>query len=477
MGNANTIWDFLKSKGFNDYAASGIIANFDRESGLNPKNLQDSCQERIGADDETYTAFVDSGIYTKEQFSNDGAGYGLMQLTWHTRKRAMYEFAKSRGSSIGSLDMQLNFFYKELSESFPSLHAKLKNITSVRDAAIAVMLNYEAPADQSVAAQNNRANVAQIYYSRYTSGNAKEANKIMGYKRFTKGQAVQVSEHFYSTEFDCHGSGCCSETLVNEKLIEYVEQIRVHFDAPVNITSPYRCPTHNSRIGGAVGSRHSKGDAADIVVKGYSPRVVAQYAESIGILGIGLYETSADGHFVHIDTRDYRSFWYGQSEQPRTTFGTYKQSSGVSSSTAVSSGVNTILSMGSSGNAVKDLQEKLNRLGFNCGTADGVFGRMTGEAVRKFQNTVASLGVDGIAGYNTLTELNKAVEKIKNTSDGNQVRVTATELNVRSGAGTNYPVISRLKKGAVCELVEEKDGWGKIKTPDGWISDQYYEHI
>jgi hypothetical protein len=78
---------------------------------------------------------------------------------------------------------------------------------------------------------------------------------------------------------------------------------------------------HNSRVGGAPGSRHSKGDAADIVVKGHSPREVAQYCESIGIKGIGLYETAADGYFVHIDTRDYQSFWYGQKEEKRTTFG------------------------------------------------------------------------------------------------------------------------------------------------------------
>ncbi|MGN1342286.1 MAG: D-Ala-D-Ala carboxypeptidase family metallohydrolase [Bacilli bacterium] len=87
--------------------------------------------------------------------------------------------------------------------------------------------------------------------------------------------------------------------------------MREHFNAPITITSAYRCLTHNSRVGGATGSRHTKGDAADIVVKGVSPKTVAQYAESIGIKGIGLYETSADGFFTHIDTRTTKSFWYG----------------------------------------------------------------------------------------------------------------------------------------------------------------------
>jgi len=52
-----------------------------------------------------------------------------------------------------------------------------------------------------------------------------------------------------------------------------------------------------------------------------APREVAKYAESIGIKGIGLYETNADGHFTHIDTRTVKSFWYGQKEEYRSTFG------------------------------------------------------------------------------------------------------------------------------------------------------------
>ena len=130
----------------------------------------------------------------------------------------------------------------------------------------------------------------------------------------------KLSEHFSSDEFDCHGTGCCTTTIINEKLVEYLEKIRTHFGKPITITSGYRCVVHNRNVGGATGSRHGKGDAADIVIQGIAPRTVAQYAESIGILGIGLYETSSDGHFVHIDARDYKSFWYGQACAGRSTF-------------------------------------------------------------------------------------------------------------------------------------------------------------
>ena len=302
----------------------------------------------------------------------------------------------------------------------------------------------------------------------------------MGYKYFKKGQPVKVSDHFYSTEFDCHGSGCCSQTIVNEKLIEYVEKIRNHFNAPVTITSPYRCPTHNSSptVGGATGSRHTKGDAADIVVKGVTPKTVAQYAESIGILGIGLYETAKDGYFVHIDTRDYRSFWYGQAQQGKTTFGVYNGNMASANNTGVANTLDTILNLGDIGSAVKTLQEKLIRLGFSCGEsgADGDFGQNTYDAVKKFQKAIGGLGVDGVAGYQTLAALDKAIANM-NSSGNDTVKITANILNVRSGPGMNYGIVSNVRKGSLCTIIEEKIGWGKISSPSGWISSQYYERV
>ena len=136
----------------------------------------------------------------------------------------------------------------------------------------------------------------------------------MAIKQYTKGKNTTLSTNFKSTEFDCHGSGCCSTTLIDEQLVNYLQNIRNHFNKPVNISSAYRCITHNKKIGGATGSKHSKGQAADIYINGVSPAEIAKYAESIGILGIGLYETNSDGYFVHIDTRTTKSFWYCQKE-------------------------------------------------------------------------------------------------------------------------------------------------------------------
>ena len=55
------------------------------------------------------------------------------------------------------------------------------------------------------------------------------------------------------------------------------------------------------------------------------------------------------------------------------------------------------------------------------------------------------------------------------------VRVTAGTLNVRAGAGTNYKVTTQVKKNQVYTIVDEKDGWGKLKSGAGWISLKYTE--
>ena len=46
----------------------------------------------------------------------------------------------------------------------------------------------------------------------------------MATNTYKKGQRVKLSTNFTSTEFDCHGSGCCSTTLINPKLVEYLRE-------------------------------------------------------------------------------------------------------------------------------------------------------------------------------------------------------------------------------------------------------------
>ena len=163
--NSEKIWNRLDDEGFNDYGKGGLIGNLDAESGLKPKNLQNSYEKKLGYTDDSYTAAVDNGSYGN--FVKDSAGYGLAQWTYWSRKQNMLTFARAAGKSIGDLEMQLDFLCKELKESYPTVYNKLKTAASVREASDIVLTQFERPADQSEAVKLKRANMGQKYYNQY----------------------------------------------------------------------------------------------------------------------------------------------------------------------------------------------------------------------------------------------------------------------------------------------------------------------
>lgn len=464
MPNDQFIWDFLKKEGFNDYGIAGLMGNLYAESGLLSNNLQNTFNSKLGLSDEEYTKRVDNGTYTN--FIHDSAGYGLAQWTYWSRKQNLLNFAKSKGKSIGDLEIQLQFLITELRNSYRnSVYNILKTATSIQQASDTVLLNFECPANAQTQ-RTKRAQLGQNYYNKFAK---KGENIQMATNTYRKGQGVKLSTYFISNEFDCHGSGCCSSTLINPELVKYLQKIREHFNAPITITSGYRCLTHNSRVGGATGSRHTKGDAADIVVKGVAPREVAKYAESIGIKGIGLYETSADGFFTHIDTRPTKSFWYGQACAARTTFG---GNNSLSSNISTTNNSSVEISLNDTGTVVKEIQEMLKALNYAI-AVDGIFGLKTYAAVRDFQSK-NGLVADGIVGPKTLTALEKATS---NSNDSYQVKITASLLNVRSDAGITNPIVGVVRKNSTYTILQTKEGWGKISSPSGWICLDYTEKI
>lgn len=129
------------------------MGNIYAESELSSTNLQNSFEKKLGYTDASYTSGVDAGTYTN--FVRDSAGYGLCQWTYWSRKQALLEFCHSKGTSIGDLEMQLEFMYKELSENYGTVMSVLRSATTVLQASNSVLLQYERPADQSSAVQSN----------------------------------------------------------------------------------------------------------------------------------------------------------------------------------------------------------------------------------------------------------------------------------------------------------------------------------
>lgn len=172
IGNSNSekIWNYLKEKIGNEYGVAGLLGNIDAESALRPNNLQNTYERSLGFSDNEYVSAVDSGKYTN--FVHDCAGFGICQWTYHSRKRKLLDYAKSTNRSIGDLEMQLDFLYKELSTGYKSVLTALKNATSVKEASNVVLFKFEAPADQGVAVQDKRASFGQKYYDKYATKSA-----------------------------------------------------------------------------------------------------------------------------------------------------------------------------------------------------------------------------------------------------------------------------------------------------------------
>ena len=158
------IWDYLIQKIDNPYGVAGLMGNIQVESNFNPKNMQNSFEKKLGFTDDTYTAAVDSGAY--KNFSTDTCGYGICQWSSSGRKKALYDFRGNR--SIGDLEMQIDYLWKELTTNYRLVLEGLKAAFSVRQASDLVLKKFERPKDQSETVKVKRAGMGQTLYDKFT---------------------------------------------------------------------------------------------------------------------------------------------------------------------------------------------------------------------------------------------------------------------------------------------------------------------
>lgn len=171
-----SLFKFFTEKGLCSNGIFGLMGNLYAESGMNPKNLQNSYEKKLGLSDEEYTIAVDTGTYVN--FVKDAAGYGLAQWTYWSRKQAMLEYHRAKGKSIGDLITQAEFLYEELSKNHKPVLLVLETAKSIREASDMVLLNFERPADMSAAVQEKRASYGQQYealYKKQTGGSEEMA--------------------------------------------------------------------------------------------------------------------------------------------------------------------------------------------------------------------------------------------------------------------------------------------------------------
>lgn len=113
---------------------------------------------------------------------------------------------------------------------------------------------------------------------------------------------VKVSKDFKLREFSSKDGS--KEIKLDYRLVKKLQELRDWIGQPILITSGYRSPNHNTKVGGAKASQHLLGTAADIQIKGIDPKTVAKYAQELGFTGIGIYP-----NFTHVDVREKESKW------------------------------------------------------------------------------------------------------------------------------------------------------------------------
>ena len=189
IGNNNPekMFNFLRQQGFTEAGSAAVVGNGYAESGCSPINLQNNGNRELDMTDEQYTAAVDNGSYTN--FVNDKYGYGIFQWTYWSRKQNLLNYAKSKGVSIGDLEMHMNFLMQELNAGYKPLLNILRTSNSVSECSNAFMLQFERPANQSVENQNKRVSYGREFYNKFCG----KGGTTMGYTNSPLVDCVKMS--------------------------------------------------------------------------------------------------------------------------------------------------------------------------------------------------------------------------------------------------------------------------------------------
>lgn len=114
-----------------------------------------------------------------------------------------------------------------------------------------------------------------------------------------RGCAFAQDCHFSKAEFNQHPPVSLGSFKINPLLITKLEALRkICMNRPIIITSGYRNPAYNLKVGGVKRSQHILGNAADIQVKGISPEMLGNYARIVGFSFVKVYS-----NHVHVDVR------------------------------------------------------------------------------------------------------------------------------------------------------------------------------
>lgn len=153
--NAEYIYKALVSKGWNIKGISALLGNMQAESTINP------------------------GRWQSDSVNNTSGGYGLVQWTPATKYTVWsienaYNDPSEMDANLFRIAYELEYGTQWIATNSYDYSFKTfatSTDKSVSELAIAFLLNYERPADQSVSVQNYRSELANNWYTYLSNGN------------------------------------------------------------------------------------------------------------------------------------------------------------------------------------------------------------------------------------------------------------------------------------------------------------------
>lgn len=244
----------------------------------------------------------------------------------------------------------------------------------------------------------------------------------------------QISPHFNTQEFKCK-CGKTHEIKIDSKLVDYLEKLFPVLKAKkCIISSGYRCPEHDKRVGGTGWGQHTKGNAADVCFfdaenKPISSKIVSCKAQDLGIPGIANITSRYD--YIHLDTRPNGRYYGDETKGYNTVTSDFYRYYGINRNHIVNAdkmvkewqnaalkdgyslasgadGIwgNECLTVAKTALCKREADEYDNKNLTKIiqkavgATADGLFGKDTEKAVKTYQEK-NGLTADGVVGVKT----------------------------------------------------------------------------
>lgn len=438
-----TIWEYLKAQGLTDAGAAGLMGNLYAESGLRPNNLQNSYEGKLGMADAEYTEMVDRGTYAN--FGNDRAGYGLAQWTYPSRKAALLAYAKAAGKSIGDLEMQLGFLMQELSTGYKTVLNVLRTTVSVREASDIVLLQFERPADQSEARRKQRAEYGQKYFDKY----AKKGGGVMGFTNSSLATVRMISPNRTPNR---------DHAIDTITIHCFVGQVTAKRGCEV-----FQPSSRKASCNYVVGYDGSIGLCVEEKDRSWCSGGTDKKGNPIRVNGIS--GSSNDYQAVTIEVASDTKHPYTITDKAMAAL--------IELCTDICrrNGIKQLLWKGDKTLVGRVAQQNLTVHRWFANKAcpgDYIYERL-GDIAAKVN---AKLGVSFAPTTPAIPE-SKVPYK---------VRITATDLRIRKGPGTNTAIVQKAITPGVYTIVSEATGegatkWGKLKSGVGWVSLDYCKKL